>query len=149
MEIIKSCSGVLAGVLGDPGCRVIRRSSPVDPERTSLIGRSDRSNWCGLGATRVACSTAFLGRFQWLFVPRICSTSVATWSWQTWVVKPEKCFGQVVFILLEKTSPSRLPFTPPSLVASSILQFGAPVGRLKEQGCQFSGDAGQLKEGGH
>jgi hypothetical protein len=63
------------------GCRVMRCSSPGDVSKTSLTGGSDRSDCCRLSAARVVCSTAFSSRFWWLFVARISSTSVATWSW--------------------------------------------------------------------
>jgi hypothetical protein len=53
-----------------------------------------------------------------LLVPRFSSTPVATWSWPTWVVESETCFGSRfrlvgVLISFEKKF-YRFPFTPPS-----------------------------------
>jgi hypothetical protein len=66
------------------------RSILGDPAWTGLTGGCDR---CGRCATRVACSAAFSGRFRWLLVLRTSGTPVATWSWPTWLVESETCFG--------------------------------------------------------
>jgi hypothetical protein len=59
-------------------------------------------------AAQVACSATFSIRFLCVLVPRNNSTPVAKWPWPTWVVELEKSFGQAVFDLLEKPSPSRI-----------------------------------------
>jgi hypothetical protein len=55
-----------------------------------------------------------------LLVPRSSSTSVAAWTWPTWVVSRRRVL-EAVFVLLESLSPSRKIFIgshslPPSLV---------------------------------
>jgi hypothetical protein len=72
--------------------------------------------------------------FQWLLVPRTSSTPMAVWSWPTWVVESETCFGWRVrlvgvVISFEKNF-YRLPFTPSSLVASSVLQLVSELVRV-------------------
>jgi hypothetical protein len=74
---------------------------------------------------RVACSTAFSSRYRWLFVPRTSRTPVATWSWPTWVVESETCFGSCVRLVGVSISFEkkfyRLPFTSPSQFAKLVL----------------------------
>jgi hypothetical protein len=69
---------------------------------------------------RVASSAAFSSPCRWLLVSRTSSTFVATWSWPTWVVELETCFGSCVHLVgvpisLEKNF-YLLPFTSPSMV---------------------------------
>jgi hypothetical protein len=68
---------------------------------------------------RVASSAVFSSPCRWLVVPRTSSTPVAAWSWPTWVVESETCFGSRVRLVgvsisFEKNF-NRLPFTPPPL----------------------------------
>jgi hypothetical protein len=69
------------------------------------------------GAARVAVFAAFSGRLRWLLVPRTSSTPVTTWSWPTWVVESETCFGYRVHLVGVASSFEknfyRLSFTPP------------------------------------
>jgi hypothetical protein len=94
------------------GTRVGSQLGPVLPVLfTGLTG----SGQCA----RVATSAAFSSSGRWLFVPRTSSIPVAAWSWPTWVVESETCFGSRVhlvrvFISFENNF-YRLPFTPPSL----------------------------------
>jgi hypothetical protein len=97
------------------------------PAGTGLTGVCDRSDWCSPVAARVGFSAAFSGRLWWLLIPRTNSTPVAAWSWLTWVVESETCFGSCVHLVgilisFEKIF-YRLPFTPPYLVASSVLHL--------------------------
>jgi hypothetical protein len=59
-----------------------------------------------------------------LLVPRTSSTPVAAWSWPTWVVESEMCFGSRVHLVVVSISFKKnfywLPFTPPSLVYPSV-----------------------------
>jgi hypothetical protein len=73
VEVLKFCQG-----------------SPAGTDMTNVCDRSDR---CSPVATQVGCSTAFSSSFRWLLVHRTSSTPVATWSWLTYVVEPETCFG--------------------------------------------------------
>jgi hypothetical protein len=75
------------------GAFMWKSSSPICPDETGLTGESDQSDRCWSGADRVALSVAFSSRFRWLLAPRTSSTAVATWSWPTWVVESETCFG--------------------------------------------------------
>jgi hypothetical protein len=59
-------------------------------------------------------------------VPRFSSTSVAAWTWPTWVVSRRRVL-EVVFVLLEYPSPFRRIFIgshslPPLWFAVSVLQ---------------------------
>jgi hypothetical protein len=49
---------------------------------------------------------------------------VAAWSWPTWVVESEMCFGSRVHLVVVSISFKKnfywLPFTPPSLVYPSV-----------------------------
>jgi hypothetical protein len=69
-----------------------------------------------VSGARVASSTAFSSSCRWLLVPRTSNTPVAAWSWPTWVVESEKCFGSCVHLVgvlvsFEKNF-YRLSFTP-------------------------------------
>jgi hypothetical protein len=79
---------------------------------TSLIGAGQ--------CARVASSAAFSSLCRWLLVPRTNSTPVFAWSWTTWVVESETCFGSRVRLVGVLISFEKnfywLPFTPPSLV---------------------------------
>jgi hypothetical protein len=63
-----------------------------------------------------------------VLVPSTSSTPVATWSWPTWAVESEKCFGQAVFDLLEKPSPSRRIF----IDSHSLPPLRSPVRSFRE-----------------
>jgi hypothetical protein len=65
---------------------------------------------------RGSSSAAFSSPCRWLLVPRTSSTPVAVWSWPTWVVESEKCFGSRVRLVgvpisFEKNF-YQLPLTP-------------------------------------
>jgi hypothetical protein len=83
-------------------------------------GRSDKdwSDRCWSVAARVGFSTAFSGRLWWLLVPMTSNTLVDAWSWPTWVVESEICFGSRVRLVGVSISFEKnfylLPFTPPS-----------------------------------
>jgi hypothetical protein len=66
------------------------------------------------------CVLVCFGSGGCLLVPRSSSTSVAVWTWPTWVVSRRRVLD-AVFVLLESLSPSRRIFIsshslPPSLV---------------------------------
>jgi hypothetical protein len=90
-----------------PGCssrdRSNRYCSPFRPLQSS--------------GARVACSAAFSSRCRWLLVPRTSSTSLVAWSWPTWVVESETCFGnrvRLVGVLISfEEKFYRLSFNPP------------------------------------
>jgi hypothetical protein len=74
----------------------------------------------GVQWTRGLVFRCVLGSWGWKLVPRFSSTLVATWTWPTWVVSRRRVL-EVVFVLLEHSSPSRRIFIgshllPPSLV---------------------------------
>jgi hypothetical protein len=87
----------------------------------------DQSEWCSPVAVRVGFSAAIAGRLWWSLAPRTSSTPVVPWSWPTWVVESKMCFGSRVCFVGVPISFEKnfywLPFTPPSLVASSVLQI--------------------------
>jgi hypothetical protein len=61
-----------------------------------------------------------------LLGPRTSSTAAVAWSWPTWVVELETCYVSRLHlvgvpIFLEKNF-YQLPFTPPSLVARSVVR---------------------------
>jgi hypothetical protein len=109
------CITSLTGV----GAFLWKSSSP--PAET---GEGDRFDRCWSGSARVSLSTAFLSSFWWLLVPRTNSNPLATWFWPTWVAKLETCFDchvRLVGVAISFEKNFYLPFTPPSLVCSSVL----------------------------
>jgi hypothetical protein len=83
---------------------------------------------------QVASSATFSSLGRWLLVLRTSSTLVAAWSWPTWVVVSETCFGSRarlvgVLISFEKKF-YRLSFTPPSLVHLIGPSGGWSLGRV-------------------
>jgi hypothetical protein len=90
---------------------------------TGLTGAGHRSDRCSTGSKPCKfplCVLVSFGSEGCLSVPRISSTPVATWSWQTWVVESKTCVGSRVHLVGASISFEknfyRLPFTPPSLV---------------------------------
>jgi hypothetical protein len=80
-----------------------------------------------------------------VLVPRFSSTPVATWTWPIWVVSRRRVL-EVVFVLLESSSPSRRIFIgshslPPLWFVVSVLQVADAI----PWGCA-SGPAGLAPE---
>jgi hypothetical protein len=77
-----------------------------------LTGLTGAVQWCSSCLFR-----SFSSMYRWLLVPRTSSTLVATWSWPTWVVESEMCFGSHVrlvgVLITSEKNFYRLPFTPP------------------------------------
>jgi hypothetical protein len=96
---------------------------------TGLTGSAHRSDQChrpdrcrtGSKPCKFPlCVLVCFGSGGCLLVPRSSSTSVAAWTWPTWVVGRRRVL-EVVFVLLESLSPLRRIFIgshslPPSLV---------------------------------
>jgi hypothetical protein len=72
------------------------RFCQLAPEGTSL---TDAAHWfelCSPVVLELLVLLRFSSRSRWLLVPRTSSTPVATWSWPTWEVELETCFGSHV-----------------------------------------------------
>jgi hypothetical protein len=103
---------------------------------TGLTGAGHRSDRCSTGSKPCKfplCVLVCFGSGGCLLVPRSSSTSVAAWTWPTWVVSRKRVL-EAVFVLLESLSPSRRIFIgshslPPSLVgrigSSAIHSYGS------------------------
>jgi hypothetical protein len=99
---------------------IVHRSDRV----TGLTGAGHRSDRCSTGNKSCKFPLCVLVCFSsegCVLVPRSSSTSVAAWSWPTWVVSRRRVL-EAMFVLLESSSPSRRIFIgshsllPPSLV---------------------------------
>jgi hypothetical protein len=94
------------------------QQGPVWP--VVLTGLTGVGQW-----TRGLVFRCVLGSEGCVLVPRFRSTPVATWTWPIWVVSRRRVL-EVVFVLLESSSPSRRIFIgshslPPLWFAVSVL----------------------------
>jgi hypothetical protein len=105
---------------GLTGVEPLSESCSGSPAGTGLTGGAHRSDRCGsVDSGFVVPLRSRVGRLC-VLVLRSSGTPVATWAWPTWVVSRRRVL-EVVFVLLEFSSPSRRIFIgshslPPSLV---------------------------------
>jgi hypothetical protein len=116
----------LTGVLHRPDLLGAFCGSSQDLLVSSSGDRSDRCcspEWLvQVSGAQVVSSATFSSPCRWLLVPRTSSTPVSTWSWPTWVVESETCFGSRVclvgVLISSENNFYRLPFTPLPLFGS-------------------------------
>jgi hypothetical protein len=116
---------------GLTGVEPLSESCSVSPAGTSLTGGAHRSDRCGsVDSGFVVPLRSRVGRLC-VLVPRSSGTPVATWAWPTWVVSRRRVL-EVVFVLLEISSPSRRIFIGSHSLPPSLVRRIGPSARKKE-----------------